>query len=914
MFTLTDKPTTRPNHDADHERQLTCEPLAISWFNNHHHQLLLSQCKYLKLKEDRITVYSDSTLSRVVELYIVRKRLGRGAGGSVFMCEQLQQGEEKENVQHHHGKIIALKSVLVEDEACLENAVEEYSLLVKMNQNGRGHDFRITPVYDIYIDIQQEFNVYVMYFSMPVYKNDLEKFIKSPLNRKTQCDVNCSSSREVGLEGTIHQGVPTKFQVALSVATNISKALSHIHKNNIVHRDIKLANILIEDVHSDGLSVVLADFGLSKEIEESSRHSKVGTLTYLSPEVLSGQEYGFRVDCFALGVVLYQILTLDFTKRIAWDLLQHSEQQVRDDLKSKMVFSLSNKEVDFIDLVLEMLHKDPHKRIHSTAIYHFCLMKKTKSRKMQINQVTLEKNTIQPLPPPRNHLSEAQQKILVTMRQQLAQIDSEKTLEKPQPESEELFTRYQSLADLYSMESEHSTKENKEMRRRSKSFVQASQRTELVIHVYPHTFASSFKRLFTKSEEKRFNSIEAALIYAKKQPSSVHVIIYLHPGVHKHRQADLNIERENLTIEGVEEGDEEAVLQAERITILHNAEIRKMNFVGRKLTKGSLLTKPIIIEIDQCQPRIVNCKIKGRIHAIGRSSRISPMIEENEIFGNCQAPGNDAVGSALYFEGCCPQILSNKVHDNEVQANSFFDNGACILIANSIGSINGNEFKNCKKGIAIKDSNIDFHENELTGMKEWCVAAKSHRFSALSASISVRFADNMHALIMQDNLISRNMGGGVIVMNDTEHINNCTTNEIHITNNRFMKNGAFCMKATNIPKLNIKKNIFTDSLEFAIVLDQCAGVIEDNVFSDHLFASAIKIKKSTFLVVSVCDNRFSHNTCFDVSLSNECCHKSVEIQGNHFSGTLQQSIDTDLERLALPQIQQDNTFNEEIKA
>lgn len=188
--------------------------------------------------------------------------------------------------------------------------------------------------------------------------------------------------------------------------------------------------------------------------------------------------------------------------------------------------------------------------------------------------------------------------------------------------------------------------------------------------------------------------------------------------------------------------------------------------------------KPITIEIDQCQPTITNCKIKGRIQANGRSNRIVPILEENEIYGNSQTVSNDVAASALYFEGCCPHLIGNKIHDNgrlitlnaittqlsetngivllncygatisenhlynnwssnyswalkmincenvSVQGNTFFDNGACILLSNSTGSVQGNEFKNCKKGVMMKDSKIEFHENEMISMKELGVVAK----------------------------------------------------------------------------------------------------------------------------------------------------------------------------------------------
>ncbi|EFC44358.1 predicted protein, partial [Naegleria gruberi] len=104
-------------------------------------------------------------------------------------------------------------------------------------------------------------------------------------------------------DSTINQNI------VLSVMTQVSKALSYIHRNNICHRDIKPANILVEDVKPESITCVLADFGLSKEIEESSRHSNVGTLSFFAPEILTEESYGLRVDVFGLGVVLFQLIT-----------------------------------------------------------------------------------------------------------------------------------------------------------------------------------------------------------------------------------------------------------------------------------------------------------------------------------------------------------------------------------------------------------------------------------------------------------------------------------------------------------------------------------------------------------------------------------------------------------------------------
>ncbi|CAI2380583.1 unnamed protein product [Moneuplotes crassus] len=83
-------------------------------------------------------------------------------------------------------------------------------------------------------------------------------------------------------------------------------AIEELHKHNIVHRDIKLDNILIA---SDG-HVKLIDFGFAKQLQDdtSKTKTKCGTINYLSPEVIRGVGSDLRSDIWSLGVLLCEMI------------------------------------------------------------------------------------------------------------------------------------------------------------------------------------------------------------------------------------------------------------------------------------------------------------------------------------------------------------------------------------------------------------------------------------------------------------------------------------------------------------------------------------------------------------------------------------------------------------------------------
>ena len=99
---------------------------------------------------------------------------------------------------------------------------------------------------------------------------------------------------------------------AISLLEQIAEALDAAHEQGLVHRDVKPSNVLIA-VAAGKEHCYLADFGLTKRTGSLSGVSAtgdvVGTLDYVAPEQITGDEVDARADLYSLGCVLYESLT-----------------------------------------------------------------------------------------------------------------------------------------------------------------------------------------------------------------------------------------------------------------------------------------------------------------------------------------------------------------------------------------------------------------------------------------------------------------------------------------------------------------------------------------------------------------------------------------------------------------------------
>jgi serine/threonine protein kinase len=145
----------------------------------------------------------------------------------------------------------------------------------------------------------------------------------------------------------------------------IGLGLKYLHSYGIIHRDIKLQNILLTDTDDDPI-VKIADFGLSKIMGATEKTSDcLGTLNFSAPEVVLRQGYNNKVDIWSLGVLIYFMIfnQLPFNDR------ERKKQNIVDNIckRELRIDQRSQISQDLYDLLTKCLEKDDEKRIDIEA-------------------------------------------------------------------------------------------------------------------------------------------------------------------------------------------------------------------------------------------------------------------------------------------------------------------------------------------------------------------------------------------------------------------------------------------------------------------------------------------------------------------------------------------------------------------
>jgi eukaryotic-like serine/threonine-protein kinase len=112
------------------------------------------------------------------------------------------------------------------------------------------------------------------------------------------------------LRKVIETSAPMESEQAIALVKKIADGMAYCHQNNVVHRDLKPENILISETGQP----VIMDFGLAltqsaHRVTYSNLSATMGTPDYMAPEQVEGQRGDVRTDIYALGIILFELLS-----------------------------------------------------------------------------------------------------------------------------------------------------------------------------------------------------------------------------------------------------------------------------------------------------------------------------------------------------------------------------------------------------------------------------------------------------------------------------------------------------------------------------------------------------------------------------------------------------------------------------
>ena len=196
--------------------------------------------------------------------FTIIKQIGKGSYGNVFqVCDV-------------NNKMYALKKINIKSIDC-DNKGTLTELHILYNNNS---DYLI-KFYDCYIE---NYNLCII---TEFYENyDLLQIINNQKKQKKYFSEN----------------------FIWKIFIDLLLGIKYLHDNNIIHRDLKTANIFIDKNYN----AYIGDFGVSKILNDNVKtYTQIGTPLYLSPEIINKNKYDKKIDIWGLGCILYEIITLD---------------------------------------------------------------------------------------------------------------------------------------------------------------------------------------------------------------------------------------------------------------------------------------------------------------------------------------------------------------------------------------------------------------------------------------------------------------------------------------------------------------------------------------------------------------------------------------------------------------------------
>eukprot|EP00898_Chlorokybus_atmophyticus_P008420 jgi/Chlat1/857/Chrsp104S01193 len=102
------------------------------------------------------------------------------------------------------------------------------------------------------------------------------------------------------------KGIQLKLNMLVKVCIGVAKGMDYLHRNQIIHRDLKAANLLMDEHEV----VKVADFGVARVQDQTGiMTAETGTYRWMAPEVIEHKPYNHKADVFSFGIVVWELLT-----------------------------------------------------------------------------------------------------------------------------------------------------------------------------------------------------------------------------------------------------------------------------------------------------------------------------------------------------------------------------------------------------------------------------------------------------------------------------------------------------------------------------------------------------------------------------------------------------------------------------
>ena len=271
--------------------------------------------------------------------YNILESIGNGAYGNVYKGQKkgtndivaikvIDINKLKENLLYQYG----VKEIENQSQLCIDSFIKEFEVMEICSKNNNNS----VKCYEYFLT-EEKFVII-----MELCDTNLSKFLMD----KNEEEKRYFNPKEI-----------------LEILSQLNKTFEIMKKNKIIHRDLKLENILIkfDDKEHKKFTIKLTDYGSSKRLASLSKgicNSSIGTLSYMAPEILKKQDYNYKIDLWSLGVIIY---LLYFGKPPYMGVTEIAVISIIEKFQQTILSKTNNSNLD--NLIYNLLEKNPGKRL-----------------------------------------------------------------------------------------------------------------------------------------------------------------------------------------------------------------------------------------------------------------------------------------------------------------------------------------------------------------------------------------------------------------------------------------------------------------------------------------------------------------------------------------------------------------------